>query len=182
VELIAAQLRGESLEPLLRQHNDHFGQSYQRWFEAIYKDKYEYLGEYDLMRIAFQMDLGLYYLGIVSQPFKFGAGALRFPPFAARVSAPVFAFMSFYNRRFAALARDRRRRRELGLENNSRRFLFQSFSLSPKDLPRVLMAASDWLRLELSEGWRTWFGDTQTAPAPAPESNRAASLPKLSAE
>ena len=59
-----------------------------RWFEAIYKDKYEYMGEFDLMSLAFRLDLGLYYLGIVSQPFKYGAKALlsrRFlSPFRAR--------------------------------------------------------------------------------------------------
>src|SRR5688500_10935258 len=70
--LIAAQRRGEALAPLIDEHNAAFIRSYRRWFEAIYKDKYEYLGEYDLMRLAFRMDLGLYYLGIVSQPFKFG--------------------------------------------------------------------------------------------------------------
>ena len=75
-ELIAAQHRGEPVAPLIERHNAIFTQSYQRWFEAIYRDKYEYLGEYDLMRLAFRMDLGLYYLGIVSQPFKYGAKSL----------------------------------------------------------------------------------------------------------
>ncbi len=157
VALIVAQKHGEKpLAPLLEKHNNDFSNSYQRWFQAIYKDKYEYVGEFDLMRLAFQLDLGLYYLGIVSQPFKFGAEALRIPPFAAEVSKPVFHFMRFYNRRFAAIARERRRRSEGGRSNSSRRFLFQSFSLSPKDLPRVFVAVAQWAGLELSEGWRSW--------------------------
>ncbi len=159
VALIAAQQRGEPLGDLIAKHNADFSRSYQRWFEAIYKDKYEYVGEYDLMRLAFRMDLGLYYLGIVSQPFKFGAESLRVPPFSPAVSRPVFALMRTYNRRLAAIARERRRRRTWGAANTSRRYLFQSFSVSPKDMPRVAAGIAQWLWLEVTEGWRTWFGD-----------------------
>ena len=28
------------------------------WFEALYKDKHEYIGEFDLMSLAFLLDLG----------------------------------------------------------------------------------------------------------------------------
>src|SRR5258708_6531762 len=42
-QLIFAQQRGESLEPLLKKHNHNFARSYERWFESIYRDKYEYM-------------------------------------------------------------------------------------------------------------------------------------------
>lgn len=158
VGLISAQQKGEAIGPLIEEHNSAFVGSYTRWFQAIYQDKYEYLGEYDLMRLAFRLDLGLYYLGIVSQPFKFGASALNLPPFSTPVSAPVFHLMRGYNRRFAAIARARRRRLVSGRSNSAHRYLFQSFSISPKDLPRVLRAILEWVCLEGKEGWRTWFG------------------------
>ncbi len=158
VELVAAQQRGDDVGVLVARHNAAFGQSYQRWFEAVYKDKYEYIGEYDLMRVAFRLDLGLYYLGIVSQPFKYGARALRVPPFSESVSTPVYLLMRVYNRRFAAMARARRARRELGRCNHARRYLLQSFSISPKDFSLVLGAALQWLGFELREGWRSWGG------------------------
>ena len=167
VALIAAQLRGEPVAPLIERHNLHFSQSYRRWFEAIYKDKYEYLGEYDLMRLAFRMDLGLYYLGIVSQPFKYGAKSLSMPPFALKVSTPVYWFMRTYSRRFAAIARARRARGALGRENSGRQHLFQSFSISPKDLPRIAGAAVSWLLIELKEGWRSWSGKADPPEKPA---------------
>jgi flavin-dependent dehydrogenase len=160
--LIAAQHRGEAIDAMVEKHNATFTQSYQRWFEAIYRDKYEYLGEYDLMRLAFRMDLGLYYLGIVSQPFKYGAKSLASPPFSVPVSTPVYHFMRFYNTRFAAIARKRRERRVWGQGNSGQNYLFQSFSISPKDLPRILMAAAQWVALELREGWRSWFGGKPT--------------------
>jgi len=158
VGLIAAQRRGEPVAPLLAQHNANFSRSYDRWFQAIYQDKYEYLGEFDLMRLAFRMDLGLYYLGIVSQPFKYGAQSLSMPPFAVKVSTVVYWFMRTYNRRFARIARARRARRALGRDNSGQHFLFQSFSISPRDLPRIGGAALGWLWMELREGWRSWFG------------------------
>ena len=54
----------------IERHNRDFSLSYHSWFESVYKDKYDYMGEWDLMSIAFRLDLGLYYLGVVSQPFK----------------------------------------------------------------------------------------------------------------
>ena len=159
--LIAAERRGEPIAPLVEKHNANFTRSYRRWFEAIYQDKYDYLGEFDLMRIAFRMDLGLYYLGIVSQPFKFGPKALAVPPFAPPVSTPVYYFIRTYNRRMAAIARDRRRRRALGPENDAHHYLFPSFSLSAGDVKFVAWATLRWLALELREGWRTWFGSSR---------------------
>jgi flavin-dependent dehydrogenase len=165
VGLITAQHRGEQIGPMIEKHNATFARSYERWFEAIYRDKYEYLGEFDLMRLAFRMDLGLYYLGIVSQPFKYGAKSLSSPPFSVPVSTPVYYFMRLYNRRFAAIARKRRERRVWGHGNSRQHYLFQSFSISPKDLPRILVAAGQWAVLELREGWRSWFGGKSTKSA-----------------
>ncbi|HYR59491.1 MAG TPA: NAD(P)/FAD-dependent oxidoreductase [Chthoniobacteraceae bacterium] len=166
--IIAAERRGEAIAPLIGKHNADFTQSYRRWFEAIYQDKYEYLGEFDLMRLAFRMDLGLYYLGIVSQPFKFGPQALRIPPFSPPISTPVFHFIRAYNRRMAAIARERRRRRALGVMNDSRQYLFQSFSLDPADVKFVVWTALRWLGLELREGWRTWRGEIPKSKNQAP--------------
>ena len=130
--LIAAERRGEPVAPLIERHNADFTRSYRRWFEAIYQDKYEYLGEFDLMRLAFRMDLGLYYLGIVSQPFKFGAEALRIPPFRAdrfdarfiTSSAPTIAASPRSLASAGAGAHSARRTRH-------GTYLFPSFSLSP---------------------------------------------------
>jgi flavin-dependent dehydrogenase len=165
--IITAQRRGEAVAPLLAKHNADFTKSYRRWFEAIYQDKYDYMGEFDLMRLAFRMDLGLYYLGIVSQPFKFGAKSLSIPPFSPAVSTPVYYFIRTYNRRMAAIARDRRRRRALGPENDLHNHLFASFSFAPIDLRFVVMTAMSWMKLELKEGWRTWFGSPR-GPVPMP--------------
>jgi len=156
-ELITAQRRGESLAAPIEHHNAVFTKSYQRWFQAVYQDKYEYMGEYDLMRLAFLLDLGLYYLGIVSQPFKMGVKGLLAPPFSEPLSEPVFALMRTYNRRFVQIARRRRRLDLLGRTNRSNRFLANGFTLSRSDIRLIFKSIFSWGLLELREGWHTWW-------------------------
>ncbi|HVV72168.1 MAG TPA: tryptophan 7-halogenase, partial [Verrucomicrobiae bacterium] len=156
-ELVLAERRGDDLEVLLEEHNRDFGLSYQRWFQALYLDKYEYLGDFQLMRLAFLLDLGLYYLGVASQPFKYGQDALRKPVFSTPISRPFFRFMKSYNRRFAAIARARRRRGCWGKTNAKHRFMFQGYTLSPVSSWPILKAIGGWAWLELTEGWRSWW-------------------------
>ncbi len=167
--LIAAQRRGESVAGLVEQHNRKFSQSYERWFAAIYRDKYEYMGEFDLMKLAFYMDLGLYYLGIVSQPFKYGAGSLVEPPFASPLSAPVFHLIRTYNRRLAKIARARRARGALGRTNDSQKYLVPGFTFDPGDVKKVIGAIARWGLLELTEGWMSWGTNGRT---PEPDADR----------
>jgi len=156
-QLVLAQQKGEAMAARVAAHNQRFARSYQRWFEAVYQDKYEYMGDYELMRIAFQLDLGLYYLGVASQPFKRGAKALSEPTFSTSPSVPFFYFIRFYNRRFASIARARRRRNQWGRRNNGRRELVPGFTFSLKSALPITKALCGWAWLELTEGWRSWF-------------------------
>lgn len=135
--------------------NDHFLLSYQRWFEAIYQNKYLYMGDFDLMQLAFRLDLGLYYFGVVSQPYKYGERALIQPPFTGPNTALPFKFIRFYNRRLAAIAASRRRRCRWGNNNLHHAFSFNSYRLGPTLPPRLLFAFLKFALLELTEGWRS---------------------------
>lgn len=163
-ELILAQRRGSELKPLLAKHNRDFARSYHRWFQAIYQDKYEYMGEYDLMRLAFLLDLGLYYLGVASQPFKRGNKALQEPVFSTPPSVPFFRFIRAYNRRFAQIARARRARKRWGRLNDRQRFMFRGYTLSPASAVPVVKAIAGWMSLEIREGWRSWFRPKTSEP------------------
>jgi flavin-dependent dehydrogenase len=156
-ELITAQRRGEPIQERVERHNRDFALSHRSWFEAIFKDKYEYMGEYDLMSLAFTLDLGFYYLGIVSQPFKIGLKALLVPPFSDPISRPFFHFIRTYNCRFAQIARRRRRLRTIGKTNRGRRYLIPGFTLKPTDVGLMVKAMARWIWLEFTEGWHTWF-------------------------
>ena len=172
-ELILAQQRGEAVEPLVRRHNVDFAKSYERWFRAIYQDKYEYLGEFDLMRLAFLLDLGLYYLGVASQPFKRGKPGLLEPLFTTKPSVPFYHLMRTYNRRFARMASSRRKRGMLGQINRNRRFMFKGYTFAPSSSMPVLKALCSWVYLELKEGWRTWFGARESGEVPNVRPGRA---------
>jgi len=156
--LILAQQRDEELGPLLARHNHDFSRSYARWFEALYLDKYEYIGEFDLMRLAFLMDVGLYYLGVASQPFKRGHKALTEPIFSTPPSVPFFHFIRTYNRRFAQISRVRRKRKVSGRSNDHRRFMFAGYTFALGSAAPIGKAIASWAWLELTEGWRSWFG------------------------
>ena len=156
--------RGKPAAPRIERHNARFAISYERWFNAIYRDKYFYMGDHELMTLAFRLDLGLYYLGVVSQPFKRGAIALETPSFAVEHAGFPAWLMAFYNHRLSKIARERRRRGTWGRRNCGQYYGFMSYQLDAWLLPRVLKALCGWVGLELREGWRTWF----RAPAALP--------------
>jgi hypothetical protein len=86
--------------------------------------------------------------------------------------------MRTYNRRFAAIARHRRGRGTFGRANSGQRFFLSGFTLDPSSGWPVLKALGAWLKLELTEGWRTWgrierrsetsFTPADASPAPQP--------------
>jgi flavin-dependent dehydrogenase len=157
-ELISAQQKGEQMALLIEKNNQKLARSYERWFEAVYRDKYEYMGDFDLMRIAFQLDLGFYYLGVASQPFKLGAKAFRDPVFSNPPSVPFYHFMRIYNRRLARIGRERRRRGTWGRRNAGQRMMIPGFTFSRRDVGPMVTALGRWAWLEATEGWRSWFG------------------------
>lgn len=160
--LISDSFRGKPVAPRVARHNAEFLVSYERWFRALYQDKYYYMGDFDLMTLAFRLDLGLYYLGIVTQPFKHGTRILESPPFTHSRSLWPYRLMALYNRRFAAIARDRQRRGTWGRNNHLQYFGFISYEFNRRLPWRVLGLLGLWIGLEVREGWRSWF-----APAPA---------------
>jgi flavin-dependent dehydrogenase len=156
-DLILAERRGESATEKVAMFNRDFSVSYKRWFHALYRDKYEYFGDFDLMKIGFLLDLGFYYFGVAAQPFKRGEIALTEPMFSTPPSVPFYHFMGFYNRRLAEIARSRRARGVLGKSNFGKRFMFGGYTFSPKSSIHIFKALAAWGLLELTEGWRSWF-------------------------
>lgn len=173
-DLITAERRGEPPAERIAAYNRDLALSYRSWFEALYLDKYDYLGECDLLSLAFRLDLGMYYLFIVSQPFRLGPKALLTLPFTLPVSRPFFHLIKTYNRRLARIARRRRRIGALGRANCGRRTLIPGFTMGAGDFWPLAKALAGWGWLELTEGWRSWGeknapGEMAAASAPTPE-------------
>ncbi len=167
-ELILAERDGGSGATLAERaeaQNRDFARAYERWFDAIYRDKYDYVGDFELMSVAFQLDLSLYYIGVVSQPVKRGPSALRDPVFALPRSEIPYRLMRSYNRRLARIGRHRRERGTFGRMNHGHRFLLDGFLPDNSTGKPVLKGIAAWLGLELREGWRTWFA-REEAPRP----------------
>jgi flavin-dependent dehydrogenase len=164
-DVIVAERNGEADVPArLERYNRDFVRASQRWFEAIYQDKYEYMGDYELFRMAFLLDLGLYYLFVASQPFLHGADALTRPIYSLPISTPFYRLMRLYNRRCAAMARVRRARGLLGGANAGHRFLFPGFTFAFSGARQIGLALGKWLWLEVTEGWRSWGAARRATP------------------
>jgi flavin-dependent dehydrogenase len=172
VALIDPSFRGKPVTAQVERHNENFRLCYERTFRALYLNKYYYMGDFELMSLAFRLDLGLYYLGVVQLPFQHGSRVLESPPFTHANAEWPFRLMELYNRRLAAIAVDRRRRGTWGRRNDRQFSGFISYEFNRRLQFRVLGLIFSWIRLELSEGWRTWFSSDaastslHTKPAP----------------
>lgn len=156
VEMILAERRGACIKMKLATHNDTIGKTIPRWFEAIFRDKYVYMGDFELMRIAFLVDIALYYFGIVMQPYKRGKATIQDGMFVAKPAIPFYWFMRWVNRRLAALGASRRKRGTFGRHNAGRRMLVPGFAFDIS-IPKATAKALLYLfKLELTEGWRCW--------------------------
>jgi flavin-dependent dehydrogenase len=62
---LAGELAAEALDAAVARHNDEFYRSYDGWLDALYTDKYELMGDAELLTAAFLFDTGMYYLGVV---------------------------------------------------------------------------------------------------------------------
>ena len=54
----------------LRYYNEQFPITYRLWFETLYKDKYHYMGDADLMSAALLLDVGSYFMGLVVPVYR----------------------------------------------------------------------------------------------------------------
>jgi hypothetical protein len=73
--------------------------------------------------------------------------------------------MRLYNRRFARIARARKRRGTWGKKNHAHRFLFGGFTFARSSITPVIKALACWAFLEIREGWLTWFNRHDKIPA-----------------
>lgn len=156
VEVILAERRGDCIKAPLARHNDVIAKSIPRWYEAIFRDKYVYMGDYELMRIAFLIDIGLYYFGLIMPPYKRGKATIADGMFAAPAAKPFFWFMRWVNNRLAALAVTRRQRGTFGRRNHGRRDLISGFAFDTSIPRTTFKALLSLFKLELTEGWRNW--------------------------
>lgn len=128
--------------------NARFARSYRGWFEGLYLEKYRYLGDAELMRAAFLMDLGWFFFGPVRTLCACSrTGFSRFP-FDGPVDGAVSHFMKFCNLRLARIAEKKRAAGTYGDRNLDVRYLVRGFEPTPKALKMVWQGIRCWLGAE----------------------------------
>lgn len=181
VEIIGLETTGKEVAPRIAEHNETFVRSYKRFFEAVYRDKYFYMGEADLLASSFLLDTAQYYLFVVIPAYRFAKRFLWMPVLGPKPAGISYGLMSRYNRRFKAIAERRRATGRDRLRNDGRRIkAYYDLDLAP--IRMVLRGLGLWLRAEL-DYVRLLFVRKQPAAttAPAPPASPSPAHPPESA-
>lgn len=152
-DLVADACAGKPVD--VRDYNRRFAFCFQSWFDCIYRDKYHYIGDAELMSAALLMDVATYHLGPVKQVYSDPTaqfGAFPFDGIGGRIAAKCIAL---YNRRLVAIARRKIAAGTFGMNNAGWRLLIPGFTHEPKQSGRLLCTGiRRWLWLELKTLWQ----------------------------
>lgn len=159
--VIGRALEGEGITSELASLNARFAFCYRSWFDALYRDKYFYMGDAELMAAAFLLDIASYHLGPVWQVYRNPATEFERFPFDGRPGQIAAAVMRFYNARLVALARRKLAAGVYGERNSGWRLLVPGFAPEPGVAKLLLKGIRRWLAAE----WRNLF----LSPRPAVE-------------
>jgi flavin-dependent dehydrogenase len=158
VEIVKAQTSGEPAEKTaarIAEHNATFDRSYRRFFQAIYQDKYFYMGEHDLLSASFLMDTAQYYIFVVMPAYKLFGRFFWMPVLGPKPAFFSYHMMRIYNRRFKAIALARRATGEAGRRNAGRRvralydLRVAPFHMAARGVKLWMLAELDNLRLSV---------------------------------
>jgi flavin-dependent dehydrogenase len=172
-EIIKADRAGEPLDARIDEHNATFVRSYHRFFQSVFRDKYYYMGEQDLLSASFLLDTAQYYIFIVIPAYRVRGRFVGMPVLGHKRASFNYRFMRCYNRRFKTIALARRRLGAEGRRNHGRR-LKPYFSLGWAPLRMTLrglrmwgVAELDLLRLRAVGLFRRTPATSTTPPHPA---------------
>ncbi len=161
------------LEKEYAEHNRCYGRFFHYFYEAIYRDKYYVMGDYDLMTTAFLLDTGLYYAAAIMPIYRWSHGRLGVPPFYQDGAEIGYYPIRFYNRRLAAIARRKKALGIYGNHNAGRRPGFVGFSVRSALFVMIAHGLLRWWKAELANAW-TYVVRPRPMAAPQAEASAAA--------
>lgn len=144
--LVGDALEGRPFD--LETSNRRFAICFRAWFESIYRDKYFYIGDAELMSAAFLIDIGSYHFGPVREVFRC-EGRYSLFPFWGRAGAVAASVLSFLNRRLSTIARKKRAAGTFGDRNADRRLLIGGFLPDHTSVWLFLRGVGRWLVAEI---------------------------------
>lgn len=154
VHLVKKNLAGEKTQEITEYLNMAYPRTWRLWFEALYKDKYAYLGDAELMHAAFLLDLATYFIGPVRLVYSDPDYEWTRMPYDGPAGSFFGWFMAFYNRRLVHLAQERVRKGIYGRCNHGHVWMpRQSFSPDQSSMFLLWDGLKAWLKAEVS----TWM-------------------------
>jgi flavin-dependent dehydrogenase len=148
-DLLAKNLAGENVTERLRYYNEQYPVSYRRWFESLYKDKYYYMGDAELMSAALLLDVSGYYLGLVGAVYRDPECEFLNLPFGGVGGRIAAKTMRFYSRRLVALAKRRWATGKYGRRNAGWRALYDGFVPDLRLRKQIAKGCLLWWKCEL---------------------------------
>ncbi|MCP4847537.1 MAG: NAD(P)/FAD-dependent oxidoreductase [Verrucomicrobiaceae bacterium] len=150
-KIIAKSHDGECIKADVTDYAEQFVTSYLRWYHALYRGKYRYLGDAELMNAAFWLDIGTYFIGPVRLVHDDPCNEFpRFPYYGT--PGKIFAnFMRFYNQRLGKIGERRYASGKYGQANLDKRYLIhEGFAPCKKAAFKVILkGVFKWLRIEV---------------------------------
>lgn len=139
-----------------------YGRSFRYWFEALYKDKYYYMGDAELMWAAFLMDLATYFVGPVRLVYSSPDYEWTRLPYDGRAGFVFAKFMAFYNRRLKCIAEKRIAKGIYGMKNLHMSYLLnENFAPNANSLKLLWKGMKVWIGAEIS----TLLASSKVAPS-----------------
>jgi hypothetical protein len=142
----------DGMTAAIEDYNRRYAFCFRSWFDGIYRDKYYYLGDAELMAAAFLLDISSYHLGPVRQVFDnpMDFEKLPFDGVPGRIVAKI---LRFQNARLVALARKRQAAGVYGKRNAGWRLLVGGFVPDASVLKLLFKGVRLWLRAEWGALW-----------------------------
>lgn len=151
VEIVKAQTAGQDVCGRIAEHNETFLRSYHRFFQSIYKDKYFYMGEHDLLSASFLIETAQYYIFVVIPAYRVFGKFHWMPVLGPKPAFISYHLMRIYNRRFKKIVLARRAAGEAGRRNDGRR-VKALFDLQTAPLRMAARGLKIWMLAELDYG------------------------------
>ncbi|HEY7001300.1 MAG TPA: NAD(P)/FAD-dependent oxidoreductase [Candidatus Udaeobacter sp.] len=148
-DLLTRSLAGEDVTERLGHYNEQYPIAYRYWFESLYKDKYYYMGDADLMSAALLLDVSSYYLGLVRAIYRDPERAFLRLPFSGFGGRLARGRMTFYNRRLVALAKRRWATGYYGKRNAGWRDIYDGFVPDARVRKQIWRGLRRWCKCEL---------------------------------
>jgi flavin-dependent dehydrogenase len=148
-DLLARSLAGEDVAERLRYYNEQYPITYRYWFESLYKDKYYYMGDAELMSAALLLDVSSYYLGLVRSVYRDPECGFLNLPFTGIGGSFARNAMRFYGRRLVALANRRWTTGYYGRRNAGWRELYDGFVPDIRLRKQIWRGLRRWWKCEL---------------------------------